>query len=335
MSQLREQDTIFISGATGTQGSATVRALLRLSCPSAIITIHALVRDCDSAQARALANLSPLVKLFKGHHDDPSSIAAAAESCTAAMFILLTGWDDPGAEQRHAQNILSRLSSIPTIKRIVYPTTAGVKDPRVPGNFKNLREGSLRYTYYRGKSANESTVQKVAEQNGWAWTIFKPATFLSNFLKPMADFMYPELKEHRIVTVMPPEYEFSFVDPDDIGRFSAAALLGPGKGRNLPDLSSQVIDLASQVGTLEDITRAMGKVLAKYGHKVNIVVEHVTVEEAERRGQNLVKIQNEEFLVENPVVVDLARVRDFGFPLGTIEGFLEREIERLKEVLAL
>ncbi len=147
MSQLREQDTIFISGATGTQGSATVRALLRLSCPSAINTIHALVRDCDSAQARALANLSPLVKLFKGHHDDPSSIAAAAESCTAAMFILLTGWDDPGAEQRHAQNILSRLSSIPTHQthHRLPDHCGGQKILAVPGHFKTLQEGgSLR-----------------------------------------------------------------------------------------------------------------------------------------------------------------------------------------------
>ncbi|KIW14508.1 hypothetical protein PV08_07292 [Exophiala spinifera] len=330
------QDNIFISGATGTQGSATVRALLRFSSPSAPIVIHALVRDCDSPQAQALSKLSPSVRLFKGHHDDPSSIATAAQSCTAAMFILMTGWTDPTAEQRHAQNILDVLSSIPTIKRVVYPTTAGVKDPRVAGAFRNIgEEGSLRYSYYLGKSTNERTVQQAAERNGWAWTIFKPATFLSNFLNPMANFMYPDLSKRKIVTVMSKEHETYFVDPEDIGRFSASALLGPGKGRNLPDLSSQVIDLASQVGTLEDVANAMNKALTKYGCDVQVSTEYVTVEEAERRGQNVVKIQNEQFQVDNPVVVDLDRVKSFGFELSTIDAYFEREIERLKEVLSL
>jgi uncharacterized protein YbjT (DUF2867 family) len=335
MSQRTQGDTIFISGATGTQGRATIRALLQLSTPADPIVIHALVRDLDSRQARTLAKLSPSVRLFKGHHDDLPAMAAAAESCTAAMFILMTGWTDSAAEQRHAHNILDVLSNVPTMKRIVYPTTAGVKDPDVPGNFTNLETGSLRYTYYHGKAHNETTVQQVAEHNGWAWTIFKPATFLSNFLKPMADFMYPRLGEHQIVTVMPAEYETYYVDPDDIGHFSAAALLGPGRHRNLPDLSSQVIDLASQIGTLKDVTTAMSKVLAKHGHEVKILAEHVSIEEAKSRGDNIVKVENEKFLVDNPVTVDLDQVRRFGFDLGTIEGFFEREIGRLKEALAL
>lgn len=329
------QDTIFISGATGTQGSATIRALLNYASPSHPVSIHALVRDPDSPQAQGIAKLSPSVKLFKGDHDNHSAIAAAAGSCTAAMFILMTGWSDSAAEQRHAQNLLSVLSLTPTIKRLVYPTTAGVKDPAVAGNFQNLEIDSLRYTYYQGKSANEISVQRTAEDNGWAWTIFKPATFLSNFLNPMAKFMYPDLGQHRIVTVMPSDYQQSFVDPELIGQFSAAALLGPCKDRNLPDLSGQIIDLASQVGRLEDITDAMTRALAKHGKHIKLSVDCLSMEEAERQRQNPVKIQNEQFLVENPVIVDLEKVKSFGFKLGTIDDFFDREIARLKEVLAL
>lgn len=337
MSQSIQGDTIFVGGATGSQGSATIRALLNLSTSTEPVTIHALVRDPESPKAQALAQLSPSVTLFKGDYDNRSAIGAAAESCTAAIFILLTDWNDAAAECRHAETILSVLSATPTIKRVVYTTAASVKDPSVPGNFKGIERGTLRYAYFEGKHANEIAVQKTAEQNGWAWTILKPAVFLSNFLNPMAKLQYPQLAEHHIVTVMPAEYPHYFVDPADIGQFGAVALLGPGtgKGRQLPDLSSQKIGLASQVGLLDDATGAMERALAKQGKDVKFTVEYVTAEEAEKRGIHPVKVQSEEFLIRNPPIVDLDRVKSFGLELGTIDGFFEREIESLKEVLAL
>jgi nucleoside-diphosphate-sugar epimerase len=222
------------------------------------------------------------------------------------------------------------------MRRVVYTTTAGVRDPSVPGHFKHLEKGTHRYAYFEGKHANEVIVQKAAEEKGWAWTIFKPAYFLSNFLNPMAKFMYPLLAEHRIVTVTPANWKNYFVDPEDIGRLCAVSLLGPRwGGLQLPDLSSQKIDLVSQVGRLEDATCAMEKALAKQGISVKIEVEHITPEEAEKRGIDSVKTQYEQFLVENPAALDLEWVRNLGFELGTMNAFFEREVERLKEVLAL
>jgi len=79
----------------------------------------------------------------------------------------------------------------------------------------------------------------------------------------------------------------------------------------------------------------MERALAKQGKDIKITIEHVTAAEAEKRGIHPVKIQSEQFLINNPVTVDLDRVRSFGFELGTIDGFFDREVERLKEVLAL
>jgi uncharacterized protein YbjT (DUF2867 family) len=335
MSQPAERDTIFIAGGTGTQGSYAIRALLDLSSTANPISIHALVRDPHSSNSQALAQLSPAVKLFKGDYDNPSAIAAAAESCTACFFTLLTDWNDAAAERRQAQNILSALKATPTIKRVVYTTVANLKDPSVPGNFVNVEKGSLRYTYFEGKLANEISVRETAEQNAWAWTILRPATFLSNFLNPMAKLLYPQLGEHQIVTVLPTDYEHYFVDPADIGRFAAVALLGPGEGSNLPDLSSQTIDLASQVGLLEDAAAAMERAIRKQGKIVKIIVKHVTAEEAAKRGIHVVKIQSEQFLIANPVAVDLDRLKRFGIELGTVDGFFGREVGRLGEVLGL
>lgn len=137
------------------------------------------------------------------------------------------------------------------------------------------------------------------------------------------------------MTVMPADYKNYFVDPALIGRFAAAALLGPGDERDLPDLSSQIVDVASQVGLLKGATVAMERAVASEGKIVTINVEHITVQEAEGRGFHMLKGQNEQFLIDNPITVDLDRVKSFGFEMGTIDYFFEREIERVKEVLGL
>lgn len=337
MSPSARGDVVFVSGGTGTQGTATVRALLRLANSTHPISVHALVRDPASPKAQALARLSPAVKLFQGDNDNLDAIAAAAESCTACFFILLTEWGhtDSTAERRQADNILSVLSSVKSMRRIVYTTTAGVKDPGIPGNFKNLERGTHRYAYFEGKYANEVAVQKSAEANGWAWTIFKPAYFFSNFLKPMADFMYPQLAEHRIVTVMPADWRYYLVDPEDIGLFCGVALIGPGKERELPDLSMRKIDLVSQVGLLTDVTGAMERVLARHGKKLEIEVQYIDRGEAEGRGIDPAKTEYEQFLADNPTPLDLTCIKDLGFKLGNLDDFFERELEWLKQVLAL
>lgn len=333
MSTLTEQDVIFVSGGTGTQGFATIRHILNFQSRNTPICIHALVRDPDSPNAQKLASLSPSVKLFKGDNDDCSAIAVAAESCTACFFVLLTGWNDAKAEKRHATNILTVLSSVPTMKRIVYTTTAGVKDPSVPGNFVNVEKGSLLYTYYQGKHANEMAVRKFAEQNGWTWTILKPATFLSNLLNPMAQFQYPDLAQHYIVSTVPANYKYCWTDPDDVGQISAAALLGSRTRPKLSNLSSQSIELASQVGTLRDAVAGMEKAITNQGMTVSIRIEYISIEEAEKRNLPTIKINNERFVAENPINTNLGFIKEFGFQLGTIEGFFEREVERVKEVL--
>lgn len=337
MSSSGNEDIVFISGGTGTQGMATIRALLQLASSSQPISIHALVRDPDSVKARVLAQLSPSIKLFKGSNDDPSAIAAAAESCTTCFFILLTGFDqiDSVVERRQADTILSVLSSVNTMKRVVYTTTAGVRDPSIPGNFNGLERGTHRYAYFEGKYANEFAVQRTAEKNGWAWTIFKPAYFLSNFLRPMAEFMYPQLAEHRVVTVMPAEFKYHLVDPNVIGIVCAIAVLGPGRRPDLPDLGSQKIDVVSQVAQLPEITSAMTRALAKSGEQATIEIEHITLDEAQRREINPAKTEYEYFLAGNSPPLDWQCIKDLDYDLGTLDGFFEREIKRLREVMGL
>src|SRR5262249_61196748 len=81
----RATRTILVSGATGRQGGAVVRALLALGYP-----VRGLTRNLDSEKARALAALG--VTLVKGDLDDPASLRAAVEGAYG-VFSVTDFWE--------------------------------------------------------------------------------------------------------------------------------------------------------------------------------------------------------------------------------------------------
>lgn len=327
-------DIILVTGGTGTQGNATIRALLALFTDAVPIEIHALVRNPDAPRAQSLARLSPAIKLYTGDLNSTSSVAAAAANCTACFLNVMPDFKDPSVERRYVANTLNALGTVSAMKRIVYTTASGVRDPAVPGNFVNVLPGSLRYGYLESKWANEQAVQKAAENQHWAWTILQPGFFLTNFLPPMAKLQYPFLTEHKIITLLPPDFQFSFLDPYDIGRFAAHSLVSP-EGRNLPDLSSKKIGLASTHLTLGEVMNIMTKVLAKHGKDVQIKIEYINLEEAKKQKDTNIKIGSEFYLLENNISVDVDQVRSYGIELGSVEDFFESEIDRVYESLGL
>ncbi len=66
--------TVLVLGATGQQGGATARELVRRGRSTA-----ALVRDPESPKAQELAALG--VRLVRGDMDDEASLRAAMEGC--------------------------------------------------------------------------------------------------------------------------------------------------------------------------------------------------------------------------------------------------------------
>lgn len=62
---------ILVSGATGRQGSAVVKALLDQVVD---IEIIALTRDPNKPSAQALSRLSPKIKLIAGNLNEPKEI---------------------------------------------------------------------------------------------------------------------------------------------------------------------------------------------------------------------------------------------------------------------
>lgn len=315
--------TILVTGATGRQGGGTTRALLALASERNIpVTIHALVRDPASDASKALAALSPSsVKLFPGNFDDAASLAAAAAACTAVFINVNPNQAAPETELRHARNILAACKAAGTVTRAVYSSVSILSSERA---LAELDAWPGMAWYMRSKKAIEDEVRGAGFADGW--TLLRPAMFFSNFLPPGVAFMYPRLASHgEMRTALDPQLKLACLDPDDIGRFAARALIEHDQW------NGKIIPLAGAhltVGELaEKLTAAVG------GRKQVKAVPYTAEELANSKGNVL--IDSELYRNEYRIKVDLDELRSYGVHLGSWEEFAERNKKELEAALGL
>jgi uncharacterized protein YbjT (DUF2867 family) len=140
--------TIFVIGATGTQGGAVARALL-----SNKYAVHALVRNPNSAASQTLKSQG--ASLFEGDWDNIPALDAAAAGCTGLFLNVYPRFDDLGAELRHARNILAASKSA-GIKQVVCASAIGVDRYE---SLYDLDPESFLGNYFRSKRTIEEEVQ--------------------------------------------------------------------------------------------------------------------------------------------------------------------------------
>jgi uncharacterized protein YbjT (DUF2867 family) len=92
------QTVAFVTGATGYQGGATARELLKSG-----VKVHALVRGPSSKSATDLQRLG--AHLFPGDFDNLSSLHAALRGATAVFLNVLPITSDTEREVIHAKKL--------------------------------------------------------------------------------------------------------------------------------------------------------------------------------------------------------------------------------------
>ena len=336
--------TAFVTGATGVQGAATVRALAALSNHSNSITVHALVRDPDSTESRTVASLASIsthltIKLFKGTFDDVPAMTKAAENCAAAFINVMPARDpsDPESELRHAKNILNALAATPTMKRVAYSSVNGCADPSLPGTFKNISHTHWMYHYWTSKFSCQEAVRMTAESKGWDWTIFQPPYFLTNFLSPTANFMFPDLPKRVIETAFPRDHLQTYVDPNDVGKLAAKVFIA-GEKEMKERWSGKKLPLGAANMTIDDVVRVMNTALglAGEGEGKEVKVVHLSNEEAMERANNGdVFMGSQIFMTDNTSLVNLEEVKRYGVELTGVEDFFTRNRKALKEATGM
>jgi hypothetical protein len=110
------------------------------------------------------------------------------------------------------------------------------------------------------------------------------------------------------------------VDPNDIGKFAAAAVLDPVK------FNGKEIEIASQMmgieAVLNDISQATGRALQ---------VVYLSEEEIEEQGRQNPLIYVQLVMRDLSQFVDMEKLKEWKIELGTFAQFLEREKERVEK----
>ncbi|EFC84953.1 NmrA family NAD(P)-binding protein [Parafrankia sp. EUN1f] len=208
---------VLVTGATGMQGGAAVKALLRAGHP-----VTAFVRDPSSAAAQALAVRG--VALATGNLNDAASLEAASAGHDAVFSVQLAGVDpaDPGAEQRQARNIATAAKRAGVTQIIHTSVSATGWRSQHP----DIEQSDLLKAYWDEKEAAEDAIRQAGFDH---WTIFKPAFYMNNFLPAKRDPMFPELPQGKLVTATSPHTVLALICADDFGAAVAAAVAEPDK----------------------------------------------------------------------------------------------------------
>ncbi|MFE1252156.1 NmrA/HSCARG family protein [Streptomyces sp. NPDC058766] len=193
-------DPVLVIGATGLQGGATARELLRRGRDTA-----ALVRDPQSEGARALAALG--VRLITGDLNDEASLRAAMQGVHGAFsvqnFMTPLGL---GGEVRQGRAV-ARAAKAAGVAHVVYSSVGGAERHSGVPHFDSKRH-----------------IERYLEELGVPTTVLRPAFFMDNFAAHG-----PQNVEGTLVVrlALKPDTRVQFIAVDDIGYFAAQAFDRP------------------------------------------------------------------------------------------------------------
>lgn len=243
----RERE-ILVTGATGTQGSAAVRHLLRRG-----YRVRALCRNPERPAARALADAG--VRLVPGSFDDRGSLDAAVAG-VYGVFGVQNFWEGfPGphlgfdGEVRQGRSLLDAAKAA-GVQHFVQASSAGAGGPTGVPSTDSKRE-----------------IERYARSIGMPATFVRPVFFMDNFDNPGWGFMGPIL-EGRLELALSPHTRLQLIASDDIGHFAAEAFTHPR------EYIGAYIELAgdelSMLEIAETFSRVMGRPVQFTGSAENI-----------------------------------------------------------------
>lgn len=189
----RSKLTILVTGATGQQGGAAARHLMKDGWK-----VRALVRDPAKPAAVALAKKG--VELVHGDLLDRGSLDRAVDGCHG-VYLLTTPRDvGQDAEVQEGFNLADAAAAI-GVPHFVFSSVIGAD-----------AENGAAYQWPKHK------IEAHIADLGMPATIWRPVTFMENLLRQKDDILAGHLR-----APIAPDYVRQFMAVDDIGRFVALA----------------------------------------------------------------------------------------------------------------
>jgi uncharacterized protein YbjT (DUF2867 family) len=227
-----DKGPVLVVGATGQQGGAAARALLGRGW-----TVHALVRDADTAAATALRESGAILAV--GNLDDPASLRAAMKG-VHGVFLVLTMMVGPRispagveAEERRGKAVVN-LALESGVEHVVYSSLNGA----------GAQSG---IPYYESKARIEEHIRAV----GVPATVLRPVSFMDNF----ATYNRPVLTDGGLVVnlAVRQDLPMQLIAVSDIGAFAAIAFDRPA------DFLGRTVEIAGDILTPLEIADVFGR----------------------------------------------------------------------------
>ncbi len=222
------QKTVLVTGATGRQGGAVARELLRRGWH-----VHALTRHPEGEAAKKLA--AEGAEIVQGDFDDPASLDVALEGADG-VFAVQNFWE-AGAEGEVRQGTaLADRAKAAGVRHFVYSSVGNADRHTGIPHFE---------TKWR--------IEQHLKEIGLPCTVLRPVAFMENFLgdRDLND-------RHVLRTPLSPGTRVEHIAVADIGRFAAEAFDHPDQwiGRTL--------DIAGDARTMAEVAAVFGAQLEPY-----------------------------------------------------------------------
>ncbi|WP_439379565.1 NmrA family NAD(P)-binding protein [Amycolatopsis lexingtonensis] len=288
---------VLVTGATGKQGGATARALLKAGVP-----VRALVRDPARAEdIRALG-----AELVVGDLYDPDSLRPAMHGVRGVFSVQMPDLTDLEGDSEWVQgrNLIDAASEA-GVPQFVHTSVSGAGQHRSAPGWAEGRWTSMEH-YFATKSALQDRVRDAGFDH---WTLLKPGFFMENFLPP--SFLLPN---GRLVTTIKPGTELALVAVADIGAAAAAAFAEPERFHRVE------LELASEIMTMTDAAAVLSRAL-----RVELTAPDMTAEEAIAAGAPAFAVRHEwQNEVGHPARPEFARA--LGIPLTSFAEWTEKHL---------
>ncbi len=223
--------TIFVTGATGHQGSAAVRHLLEAG-----YKVRGLTRDPDSPRGEALRELG--AELVAGDLDDPLSVRNSLTGCYGVFAVLTWVEEGPAGEIKQGRN-LADAAKAEGVQHFLYSSVCGAdRNTGIP--------------HFESKATNERYMRSI----GLPLTVLRPVYFMENFNAPTARRL---ISEGNLVMALSPDKPLQMVSVEDVG-FLAAIILD-----NPEDWAGRTVDIAGDSLTMPEVAERFS---ASIGRKV-------------------------------------------------------------------
>ena len=225
---MQQDKIIFVTGATGNQGSAAVESLINNG-----FTVKALTRNPSSDAAQKLKNLG--AQIVTGNLDDTNSFSDQLKD-VHGIFCVLTF--ENGVDREIKQGIaLADLAKEYGIKHFLYSSVIG----------SDINTG---IPHWESKFNIENHIKQI----GLPYTIIRPCSLLENFLLPQVK---NRIQKGKFPSPVNKHVLQQFMASKDVGAISASIFLNPEK------YIGNTINLAAEEMNMEQMALIFSEVTGK------------------------------------------------------------------------